>query len=925
MSEGLVEREAEARTVAEFLSQAQTDPTGLVVEGEAGIGKTVLALEAVSQAAARGFRVLLTRGSPAEVSYAYAAVADLLSGIGDDVLAGLPKIQCMALTRARSGEVSSGPGTDERLVAAAFSALIEHLSGTEPVLLVIDDAQWLDPSSRAVIGFTVRRLSGRVGMFITIRAGDPDSSDMQWLQFRRPDAVLRVRLRPLTLGGVHTLVARRLGRTLPRPNIVRIHEISGGNPLFAMELAVATAEDASAATVVLPDTLASLVHRRIGQADPATNAILLAAACSAAPTVELLAAATGMIVTRIVEMLEPMEDLGVIEISADRVRVRFTHPLYATGVYTGATPARRRAMHRTLATIIEQPELKARHLALAATSADPATVAALDAAAEVTAAQGAPVAAAELLELAMKLGGDEPARRLRTAEHHFRSGNTVRADAALDDATFRQLEGFARTQALIVRAGIRIYTSSHLEAADLLAQAAKDAKGIPAMLAAILVFLSHAQLNAGQYHAALDSAEQAVTQAEEWGHPGYVSQALAARTNARFHCGHGVDEHSLRRSLELQDHAADMVVPLSADAISAMIRAWSGQLDEAHALMQQVRTRCTERGADTEMLWVEINSTLIAIWRGHFAEAANAADEAVQRAQQLGGDPVMAVAFTLRTAVAAYAGREEDARADAAVAIALAQKSKSAVEVQRPIETLAFLEISAGRHAEALAIMQPRLEGWNELPGTEFVTAAFIPYAVEALTALGRHEEAEPLLATLEENGGRLDRPWMLTTAARGRAQVFAARGDLDAAEVAAEQAMAHHDRLPMPFERAWTQLLLGGLQRRMRRIRSAATNLRAALEAFEQLGTPLWAARAQAELDRLEQSRGSGAGLTVSEQRVADLAAGGLSNKEIAAELFISAKTVEMNLSRVYRKLGIRSRAGLSAALVEAKLQGNP
>ena len=153
--------------------------------------------------------------------------------------------------------------------------------------------------------------------------------------------------------------------------------------------------------------------------------------------------------------------------------------------------------------------------------------------------------------------------------------------------------------------------------------------------------------------------------------------------------------------------------------------------------------------------------------------------------------------------------------------------------------------------------------------------------------------------------------------AARGRGHVLAARGDLDGAQRAVEIAMVLHDRLPMPFETARTQLLLGQLQRRRRRRRhDAAVATREALQTFERLGAPLWAARAQAELARLDGSRGDGHALSPTELRIAERAATGMSNKEIAAELFISDKTVEMNLSRAYRKLGIRSRAGLSAAL---------
>jgi DNA-binding CsgD family transcriptional regulator len=180
------------------------------------------------------------------------------------------------------------------------------------------------------------------------------------------------------------------------------------------------------------------------------------------------------------------------------------------------------------------------------------------------------------------------------------------------------------------------------------------------------------------------------------------------------------------------------------------------------------------------------------------------------------------------------------------------------------------------------------------------------------MTALGRADEAEPLVEALQRNGDRVDRAWMLAVGARCRAMMLAARGDVNAAVQSARRALAEHDRLPMPFERARTQLLLGQL---LRRDRSEATAmLRDALAVFEQLGTQLWADRARAELTGTSsRSRANGRDrLTPAEQRVAELVASGMTNRDVAAKLYISAKTVEATLARVYRKLGIRSRAEL-------------
>ena len=179
----------------------------------------------------------------------------------------------------------------------------------------------------------------------------------------------------------------------------------------------------------------------------------------------------------------------------------------------------------------------------------------------------------------------------------------------------------------------------------------------------------------------------------------------------------------------------------------------------------------------------------------------------------------------------------------------------------------------------------------------------------------GNAGRAEPLVAAMEANGVSLDRPWMLAVGARCRALVVADAGDLEGAYRHAEQAMAHHDRLPMPFEQARTQLLLGQLQRRRRRPQAARAALSQALSVFEEIGSPLWAARAQRELDRFT-ARSLGSALTDAEHEVAGHAVAGLSNKQIAAALYLSPKTVEMHLSNAYRKLGIRHRTQLAARL---------
>jgi DNA-binding CsgD family transcriptional regulator len=916
-------RQGESHAVREFLDRALSGPAGLVIEGEAGMGKTTLLWHAAEAAQAKGFRVLSAGGAPTEVRYAYSTVADLLSAVDTAVLADLPEIQRAALQRVllRGGE---GPATNERIVAAAFLSVLQHRSFNAPVLVSIDDAQWLDISSQAVIGYAARRLTGRAGILVTVRTGESDSGDApSWLKCARPDSVARVRIPPLTLGAVHALVSGRLGRTLPRPVITQIHEISGGNPFFALELARAVADRPLSAVVGLPDSLAALVRQRIGQPDAELSAVLLAAACAALPSVERVSRATDITTDRVVEVIESVQAQGVVELQGNQVR--FCHPLFANGVYTGASPPQRRAMHRKLADTVDEPELKARHLALAATTDDPATLEAIDAAAEVTQAQGAPAVAAELIELAIKLGGDTPMRRIRAAEQHFRSGALGQAHALLH-STVDQLppRSTLRCVALMLLAAVTGYDESMVTAVAALTQAVDEADEPALQLQARLQLVPAIGL-IGQMSECVDQARTAVAHAERLGIDAFRSQALAMWVNVSFMYGLGLDRQAMKTALDLEDPASGAAATFQASAVAAVIAAWTGELDSARDQMLSAHGRFVQDGTEIDILWAANHAAMIHLWSGRYGDAGATADDAVQRAEQMGGKHMLINSWAAQAAVAAYTGREDDARTAGRSAIDAARATGAAFLLGSAITTLGFLEVSLGNHGAALTKLEPLLASFDPAHDTEIMVGAHLPDAVEALTAMGRLGEAEPLVAALEHNGARHNRPWMLAVGARGRSHVLAAGGELEAAEQAAQEAMGHHQRLPMPFEKARTQLLLGQLQRRRRHKQAAETTLREALETFERLGAPLWAERTRVELGRLSSSAGDGWGLTAAEQRVAERATAGLSNKQIAAELFIAPKTVEMNLSSVYRKLGIRSRAGLSAALQASNVQGKP
>ena len=896
------------QALGEFLAAAGSAPSALLVDGEAGIGKTTLWLTGLQRARDRGFRVLSAHASHAQSVSAYASLPDLLTDVDPEAWADLPDPQRIAVNRVLSREEAPEAATDRRAVAAAFLSVVERLTDDGPVLLAIDDLQWLDPSSAHVIGFATRRLSGPVGLLATVRTESGSADATAWLQLPRPDAIQLITMRPLSSGALNTVLKSHVDRPVPRAAMARIHQVSAGNPFYAIELARALSDGADE---VLPGTLAEVVLARISNLDPAVQDVLLAAACLASPTVEIVREAAAVDHDRLIELLEVAEQHGIVTIEGNRIR--FTHPLLAGGVYTDAPPTQRRLTHRRLAGVVDELELRARHLALASTTADPETLDALDQASTSAHARGAPAAAADLLDLAIALGGDTSERRIRLAGYHFDGGDPGQARALLQRVIAALQPGQLRAEAVHSLAIVHFNDDGYTEVSQLLQRALAEDEPDQALRIRMLTELAHALYNTGEPDEAWRCAEEAVLHAERLGAPGLLSQALAVRSMLAFLRGDGVDEPSLQRSLELEDHESFTPTVLKPSVMHALITGWTGELDTSYRRMQEIQRRCVEKGEEGELIFIDFQVVVNRIWRGDFAEAARMTDATTELASQLGGDFPHMLAFVLRAWLAAYRGHENDARPLVADAMDASKRSGTGWHDEWSLTALGFLETSLGNYAAALNALEPLLTRyWLARNPTEIFAASFVPDAVEALTGLGRTDAAEPLVEALERNGYRSDRAWMLAVGARCRAMVQAAHGDVQAATLSARRALAEHNRLPMPFERARTQLVLGQLLRRQGA--EATTVLRDALTTFDELGTTLWADRARAELaDAAPRVRtGPRNTLTPAERRVAELVASGMTNRDVAAALFISAKTVEATLARVYRKLDIRSRAEL-------------
>lgn len=858
----IVGRQTELHAIDRFLDRMGEGAAGLLLEGEAGIGKSTLWQAATMEARRRTYRVLACRPVGSEAQLSYGGLADLLAEVDEEIVERLPEPQRLGLEVALLRRAPESGATDQRAIAAALLTVLDGLAEEGPVLLAIDDFQWLDGSSRQVVEFAARRLRGSVGLLLSIRA--KEGTEVAEPSLPGPSRLQRLQIGPLGPGALHHLIRERIGRPLTRPALLRIQQVSGGNPFFALELARALGPDSSwEAATRLPRTLAEVVGARMEGIGVEVRQALLAVAALVQPSVELLERAVG---SRATALLQQAEELGVIEIMGGRIR--FTHPLLAAGVYGATSAARRRAVHWLLAAVVEAPEERARHLALGTLRADGETVGALDRAARLTRARGAPAAAAELLELALRLGADEPARRVRLAEYLLDSGDSGRARRLLEEVIPELGPGLVRAEALFLLACVHGHGHSYVEAAALLERAALDASDDLRMRARVACVLAVALVDLGRVVEAERHAGAAVSDAEQLGDDGLLGQALGMLVACRFFLGRGVDESRLERALGLEDPDLREAV-LRPTVVSGWLHMWTGNLDEARVALFSARRQCLEGGAETDLVAFAYHTVLLECFRGEFESGRRIADDALERAEQQGTEGSRALALAAVATASAYLGRVEEARRAAEEALDLFERTSFLAATLWPLGTLGFLDLSIGDGEAAADRLGPLSARAISMGLGEPMVTPFAADAAEALVAVGRLEEASAVVDWLEECGMRFDRAWALALGARCRSLLLAARGNLGEALEAADLALTEHERLPMPFERARTLLVVGQLQRRARQREVARKLLEEALAAFEGLGTVLWEEKARAELRRLGPRRGRTDELTPAEHRV--------------------------------------------------------
>ena len=914
--QGVVGRDQERRELERFLGLLETGPAVLVLDGPPGIGKTTLLREASRRAQDRGARLLSCAGTSAETRLAFTALGDLLADRELDAVAGrLPTAQREALDAAllRGNQPAPTAGVDVRAVSAATLSVLGWLAEGGPVVLVVDDLQWLDASTRRVVEFCARRLPPGAGLLATRRTGPGTAPAGRLAGLLDPARATVVEVPPLSGTEMHQLVRDRQQGAVERRLANRVVEVAGGNPLYAVELLKSLPSSGEPAGLRLPPSLSAVVDARLEGLSVDAREVLLAVASTADPTETVLSEALG---AEFLESLSEPERRGLVTVTGGRVS--FTHPLLAEGVYAGATEAERRQVHRVLAACTVSLEDRARHLAAAGIV--PEALEALDAAAVRLRARGAPDEAAELLELALGMGGD-PALAVRAAEHRFDAGDARAAVRLLEEAVDTLPAGRARAEALLLLGEIRYKDNSFPDALGLLEQVPDAAEGDQRLVLMCELRLAFTLYNLGRLDDAAAQARAALGRAGAVGDDALLAQALAVATIVDFSLGLGIDEDRLSRSLELADPGQRTGAELYPGLIAGFLYLWCGRLDEARDQQESMRVQYAERGEEHALAWASFTRVWLESQAGD-AEATGAAGAAAyDQLRLLDTVSGRAMALAAKGEAAAYAGRVAEADAACRESLALFDRSGWATWSWYPRKTLGELALARGRPDESVEVLAPVLEAWHQISSSDPIPGGilYVGDAAEALIAVGRPEEARPVVERLETGGSELGRTWAVAVGARCRALLQAQGGDPRGAEESLTRALAAHEGLPMPVERARTLLALGRLMRGQRRRKEARRVLEQAREILVAAGSPLWQARVDDELARLGRASGDPTRLSPSEERVAVLAGQGLTNRQVAARLSISQKTVEAHLARAYAKLGIHSRAELGAQMAAA------
>jgi DNA-binding CsgD family transcriptional regulator len=909
--DAILGRTEELAAIARFIEGDLTGPRALLIEGQAGIGKTTLWREAVERACASGL-TLTTRPSEAETRLSFTVLGDLLVPAWEAAKPALPSGQRRALEAALLAEGPAGSRPDARAVSLAVLGVLRAISSTTSLTVAIDDVQWTDPPSARALAFALRRLSDEPVSVIAAKRSSPGSTEPLGLGASFGSSMDTITVGPMAPGMLGRLLREELHRDFASPMLRRIHEASGGNPFFALEIGRALNGDGAVLNpgepLPVPADLGELLRRRLTALSRSALVASLLVASSGHPTTQLIdsvEAARG---------LAEAEDAGIVRVHGDAIE--FTHPLLASTIYESSSGRDRHEAHAALANVVKDPEERARHLALSVTGPSEEVAVALDEAAAQAEARGAPHVAFELYQLAatMTPAGDRERawRRRRLSAGNLFAAGDVRGARDLNEAMLAELEpGPTRAQTMYAISYMSWNDGPRVKA--LLERTLEEVGESDPLRAQILADLAWVELDRDP-RSALPLACSAVALADVGDDPFALRNALSVQALAEAVLGRDPAE-LLARGISEEGALAHGEVGSPRTALGRT-QMWQGALDSARDTLVADLERYVDQGHESASWEVRAQLAEVELRAGRWQVGSRHADDAYEIVVEAGWVDVLSHVVSVRAAIRAATGRIQEARTDAGTALSICERTDERWNEIRARSALGFLELSLGDAAATHECLAPAVEAIERMDIREPGFLPFVPDEVEALVTLGELGAAERLTDRLEEQGRTLDRAVALGTAARCRGLIGGARGDLAVAEGHLQRALDEHARTQEPFETARTLLVAGAVRRRMRQKKGARDLLNRALATFNDLGAPLWVDKAERELARIGGRAPAPSGLTPTEAQIAGLVAEGRTNREVAEALFISIHTVEANLKRVYRKLDVRSRTELARKL---------
>ncbi len=899
--------------VQQLLDDARHGRSGaLAITGEPGIGKTALWRAAIELA--DDLHILSARGVAAESDLPFAGLAELFAGVLE-LVATLPERQRAAMT----GALALGPpaGIDPLAVGVATLGLLAAVAERGPVLCAVDDLQWLDASSVQAITFAARRLQAEgVAMLLTRRLEDEVIAPLLDL-----DTLV---LGGLSSGAAGELLLAAAGTQVDDGVAQWLHESTGGNPLALVELPALLSEGQLRGSEPIEDpmppgpTTERAFRRRIAELDEDTRDALLLAAASGSGGLDVVVLALDMLGIP-TSALEAAEETGII--SLRDARIEFRHPLLRSAAYHGALAPQRRKAHAAIANALaENDQRRPWHLAAASIGPDNAVANALEAAGIDARRRGAHAGAARALQRAAQLTPDPDTRARRlgeaSADLHV-TGRPEQAVAVAAEALVHVRSQDLHADLELVHSSLLVLVGQPHEALRLLiAEAARLEHEQPGQAAILLMAAVAPCYLVGDGLRAYHTAERAHACAQRVGGPlaifadGVLAQTLVIRGDSER--GGRLMETCLPLLME-----ADPIrgLHLAFSQAVSVTYVWLEEYGTARALLDRIVGSARAAGAPGLLpfpLWAlgELDFRSGA-WDATRSELFEGLELARQTGQSIHLPRLLAALGRLE----AQRGQEEACRAHVGECLATAVPlgSLRAAEIDSD-EALGLLEFAHQRFPEALSHLDRLARTLAEEGVGEPCLLGAAPERIEALVRSGRYDDAVGALESFATHAVASGGAWGQAAAARCRG-MLAPPADF---QEHFETALRWHDRVPLPFERARTELSYGEHLRRAKHRLDARPHLRLALDTFLVLGAQPWVDRSERELAATGETArrrhpSTTDELTPQELRVALAVAEGASNREAATALFLSPKTVEFHLGAVYRKLGIRSRSELA------------